>query len=366
MTSGVNTLDPVAGLVSYVEANKPYHTKIIEVLVEYIHTDCIDVTITEDFELSLGVPADPSAWGWTEEEANRMFNDNWTNYQISGSGTAWWDIDGDFAADFAAGTEFLVKTDNGFTEYTSLFSFKITNTISILEGSPAVLVPHEVYTTRIIVSSAPVDVTGGAIFHREAYAYDENSATYSLKAGLVYPSTIGVDKNGNCGGYGSVFEHTLTSAALVPNAILGINATLNSFNISNELTSPIPGASTWADVLKYGVKININGTSNNGEHTVFLSVPSGGSPDILQVYVLEDINVSEGAGGTLTAREWGYGEPDVCVNQGQSLEADTHINERLEITVNDVGYNGLEGWDLDHYSINGFDGGPVIHTATLT
>ncbi len=96
MTSNRTTIDPVSGLVAYVEEVKPYHTKILDVLVEYIHTDCIDVTFTEELELSLGIPADPSKWGWTEEEANRMFNDNWTNYQITDSGSNYWDIDGDF------------------------------------------------------------------------------------------------------------------------------------------------------------------------------------------------------------------------------------------------------------------------------
>ena len=38
MTNGT-TLDPVQGLVDYVLEIKPYHTKVVEVLVEYIQTD---------------------------------------------------------------------------------------------------------------------------------------------------------------------------------------------------------------------------------------------------------------------------------------------------------------------------------------
>ena len=300
------TIDPVAGLVSYVEEIKPYHSKIIEVLVEYIHTDCVDVTITEDFELALGVPANPEAWGWSEEEAARMFNDNWTNYQIIGSGNTsgnWWDIDGDWVADFPNGTEFLVKTDDGFTEYTSLFAVKI----------PVVVNGTTVNTTRIgVAETVPVVRDTGAIFHREAYSFDENTQTYSLKAGLVFPSAIGVAKTGDCGGFGTQFEHILAAGALVPNSILSADSTLNYFEISNVLSPPITGANTWADILRYGVKVTVNGTTQDGEYTVFLSAPSGGSPDVLRVYVLENLAVTAGAGGTLTVRPWGYDEPDVC------------------------------------------------------
>jgi len=356
MTS-TTAIDPVAGLVSYVEEIKPYHSKIIEVLVEYIHTDCIDVTITEDFELALGVPADYAAWGWSEEEANRMFNDNWTNYQISGGGFQWWDIYGDYAGDFPDGTKFLVKSDNGFQEFTSWIPIKFTTTVN----------GQSIVVTRLITYEAVTTTTtnGGAIFHSSAYAFDENTQTYSLKAGLVFPSAIGVAKTGDCGGFGTQFEHILAAGALVPNSILGYDSASNYFDISNVLSPPISGANTWADILRYGVKLNISGTTVDGEYTVFLSTPLGDSPETLRVYVLENLAFSGSAGGTLTVREWGYDEPDVCATQGQSLEAAAHIHERLEFTINDVGYNGLAGWDLDHWDLNGFDGGPVIVVATL-
>ncbi len=350
-------IDPVGGLVEYVQEIKPYHTKILEVLVEYISTDCIDVTFTEDFELSLGVPADPSKWGWTEEEANRMFNDNWTNYQINDSGSNYWIIDGDFVADFEPGTEFLVKTDGGFTEYESSFAFKITDTVNGVS----------VDTTRIDVTTVvPANTNGGAIFHRSAYSYDKNTGVYSLKAGLVFPSAIGVEKNSNCGGFGSSFEYVIEAASKTPNAILSSSSTLNSFDIDNTLTTPITGANSWADILKYGVKVHINGTNNDGEYTVFLSIPDGGSPDILRVYVLESVAFSESAGGTLKVEEWGYDEPDVCVDQGQSLEAASNISERLEFVVNEVDYNMVQGWDMAHWDLGGFDGGPATIIATLT
>lgn len=52
------SLDPVRGLISYVETIKPYHSKIIEVLEEYIQTDYIYVTIKDsiNFCFNLGFP----------------------------------------------------------------------------------------------------------------------------------------------------------------------------------------------------------------------------------------------------------------------------------------------------------------------
>ena len=144
--SVVGRIDPVSGLVAYVEEIKPFHTKIIEVLVEYIHTDCIDVTITEDFELALGVPSDPSKWGWTEAEAARMFNDNWSNYQLTAASSVdgYWEIVGDFKDDFEIGETILLKLDNGFSEYTITTSTLQSTTVN----------GEIVKTTRIYVSES--------------------------------------------------------------------------------------------------------------------------------------------------------------------------------------------------------------------
>lgn len=42
-----NTINPTEGFVSYVKDVKPYHTKILEVLTEYVYTEEIAVTLTE-------------------------------------------------------------------------------------------------------------------------------------------------------------------------------------------------------------------------------------------------------------------------------------------------------------------------------
>lgn len=55
----LKTLDPVQGLVDYVLDIKPYHTKIVEVLVEYVHAEAVDVTIIDEHALELCIQNPP-------------------------------------------------------------------------------------------------------------------------------------------------------------------------------------------------------------------------------------------------------------------------------------------------------------------
>ena len=48
---GIKVLDPVTGLLDYVQNVKPYHTKVVEVLVEYVFNVNVDVTILDNFHL---------------------------------------------------------------------------------------------------------------------------------------------------------------------------------------------------------------------------------------------------------------------------------------------------------------------------
>lgn len=47
LTQSLFRIDPTQGLVEYVTAVKPYHTKILEVLVEYVYTERVDITVGE-------------------------------------------------------------------------------------------------------------------------------------------------------------------------------------------------------------------------------------------------------------------------------------------------------------------------------
>lgn len=48
-------IDPTNGLIAYVQAVKPYHTKIMEVLVEYIVEDDLKVTFLENMQMDINL-----------------------------------------------------------------------------------------------------------------------------------------------------------------------------------------------------------------------------------------------------------------------------------------------------------------------
>lgn len=43
--------DPVQGLIDYVNDTKPYHSKIVDVFVEYIYTDVMDISVSETLQI---------------------------------------------------------------------------------------------------------------------------------------------------------------------------------------------------------------------------------------------------------------------------------------------------------------------------
>lgn len=49
-------IDPTEGLLQYVQKVKPFHTKALEVLVEYVYIEPMVVTATERFHLTVGLP----------------------------------------------------------------------------------------------------------------------------------------------------------------------------------------------------------------------------------------------------------------------------------------------------------------------
>ena len=50
---GLRVLDPVEGLIDYINVVKPFHSKIVEVLVEYVYDQPIEVTLHELFALDI-------------------------------------------------------------------------------------------------------------------------------------------------------------------------------------------------------------------------------------------------------------------------------------------------------------------------
>lgn len=391
-------LDPVQGLVDYVEFVKPYHTKVLEVLVEYIHTDCIDVTITEDFYLSLGMP-DPELlplWGWTLEEAQSFFNTDYNVLQITDANSSggYFEVVGDQTTWVATGDTILVRTGLlAFEEFTVASTTVVDQDLTVTSteckrgsplGSPNLGSPNpppdckevqttDTYTTtRIFVNEAisPSFGSSGVVYPATSWTYNARTETYEFNGGIVWPSLLHVDRNIDCGGYGSSgYDGTRPTSGLgVPVSLLEANSTFQYFEIDNTADTP-DDLAEWSDAFTYGVKFSVSGSTagNNSDYTVLTSVEVGSR---LRVYTIGNILADETPSGSplpkLEIRRWGYDEPEHCIDEGQALQARAHIAEYMILTLNDNGANILDGWDLTAWDIAGWDGGAFTYPVQFT
>ncbi len=72
---GLKTIDPIAGLVNYINDIKPYHSKVFEVLVQYVYQDYVNVTIKDSLNLGLNISQDDNiATTITEASITEMFD----------------------------------------------------------------------------------------------------------------------------------------------------------------------------------------------------------------------------------------------------------------------------------------------------
>ena len=75
----LNTRDPVQGLIDYVKDVKPFHTKILEVWVEYIYGDAVNGTIVDEMRMEVDIAFDRARkyckYGWDMQVWNKMLAD---------------------------------------------------------------------------------------------------------------------------------------------------------------------------------------------------------------------------------------------------------------------------------------------------
>lgn len=83
MTMKTLTRDPVQGLVDYVLDIKPYHTKILEIWVEYIHHDPINGKVDDSMEMEVHIDFDrriACKYGWDTSPWDMFWNGNETGH----------------------------------------------------------------------------------------------------------------------------------------------------------------------------------------------------------------------------------------------------------------------------------------------
>lgn len=85
----LNTRDPVQGLIDYVQDVKPYHTKIVEVWVEYLYGDKIVASVSDKMSMSIDMTLDRSRnyciHGWDMTPWGKLLSDLYIDEIVPGS-----------------------------------------------------------------------------------------------------------------------------------------------------------------------------------------------------------------------------------------------------------------------------------------
>lgn len=77
MSETITRRDPVQGLVDFVLDVKPFHTKILEVWVEYIYGDLIAATVKDEVDFEIHVDfnrIEPCKYGWDTTPWDKFWN----------------------------------------------------------------------------------------------------------------------------------------------------------------------------------------------------------------------------------------------------------------------------------------------------
>lgn len=286
ITNPALTKDPIKGLLNYVLEVKPYRTKIVETLIEYVHVDCINIAIAEklDMCITMGAP----------------FIDTILNDAVIGidSGLNALIVAGDKTNIIQNGTIIRVinsSNNNGYYLATDIY-FSGGNTYFIVKES--------IPTT---------DIGGVIVVHAMSFC-----PTGSTITGHVSPSTFS-----DCSdGFGSIWED---SPGPLLN-IIDVEPVTNYFVISGDHTTD----------FTYPKQFRVQGSfGNNGLYIVLHSVVDGVNT---RIYTLQDILGSKPVGqtydGQLSLGGIGFDGQYLCdsnnlYNHDASLLAKTAIVETL-------------------------------------
>jgi hypothetical protein len=379
-------IDPTQGFVEYVQATKPYHTKILDVLVEYVSVDALNVTITDaiaweiqlsrpDFDVAYscgyGFVWDPLPTATTPDlplapvtilEATAAIEAPNPGYQNSNSfliqpasfvpfvvavastgsnqlvfcknydvnsvdaGASEWIVDdplNTLPAELSVGDAFFISSDTGATGNGRY-------TVALVSpNTPAVG-----FTTVETVEAIPVQANGDGVFHR-VFAFSElpvwpagQAVTLSTTSGTlptpIITSTRYFFQPQPTAGYFnlSYIRYPTLHTHFVDLTSLGAG----EFEIVRD-ESFIPGTVVVADNTHFG--------RNNGTYIIRDIVAEGSNE---RVFVYQKVESSTplaflGGDGQLTLNINGFDEPIYCPpTQMPDLYADTFIHESLKFT----------------------------------
>jgi len=179
--SYIKQLDPIKGLVDYVLDIKPYHTKIVDVMIEYVYNDDAVAVIKEDLQL---------AWGPTKFDACVIGGELVVPCNVEEGGAI--QPEDIITINYLGGSP---ETTQQVTEVVGSVFFDGTYSIITLGGSPIGTAP--ITTTHILV---PADVAPED-FSFDVLSIDEENQTITVSgaatANIFNGQQIRITPSGN-------------------------------------------------------------------------------------------------------------------------------------------------------------------------
>ena len=353
-----HTQDPIQGLIDYVNEIKPFHTKILETAVTYAQSEDIDIVISEEFflDVSLFYPAladdddvpiriCPEGWGvlWDRPTPYIVVDASISPQTIS--------LDGDQSAFFATGTRFEVREPNtegspsGPTprvfEYRTLsVAYDATTDTTILGvtetrfdylGSPIIFGSPTLGSP--FFGSPPV--TGLEFFFPPFPTGSISNGDVFIIHPVISTSVLEIRTRPSpfYGGSGSpgVAGSPLPGS---PKLVTGSPATLPTFGSPNNPGNKIVIKAVSTAAFLYGREIEIRNATEatiNKTYNIHTAIDLGGSPELVELLVLDPILASTINDGELVFTPNGWSGGDFCSDVPPEY-GQTHWMEQFDTT----------------------------------
>ena len=353
LTDALFRIEPTKGLVEYIQATKPYHTKILDVLVEYVYGEQINVTIDDRLSWSMeltrpdvdltytcgyGFIWDPlyttatpdgpltpqpiveavsATPGDTNSNSFLVTPTPYTSFEVASTGLVnlfffsknyavsgvnptlnqWQVTDGSgtLPSEISAGDVIYISSDTGAGGIAN-GKYTVTGTVTAAAG----------ITTVPVVETIPVQATGDGTFHRPLTISEVPAwaaGTEVVFSGSTLPSPL-------VAGTTYYFEPT-ASVGFFNVATTRYPQTYNDY-----LHTTSPGTGTYtlqrAELYVPGAIVNVDNTylgRNNGTYTVNRTVTEGSN---IRIFTYEVVPYSATNDGYITLASPGFSAEKYC------------------------------------------------------
>lgn len=295
-------IDPTEGLLQYVQTIKPYHSKVLDVFVEYIYSEPCSISMKERLQLEVGLQEFTTPVVYT-----------------CGYGYVWSPFD-PLAPDFPTGT---------VVSATGEFSVVATPTVS---SSTLTLTPD--ITNYIFPVGAPVTFLTSGAFPSASVPIAQGRTYYVLTSTLT---TLTV--SATVGGTPIIFTTAGTGTLRVRQTNLPYNSFLVSMAaapqhdvvVSNLTTNQLVVATPFNVA---SVTPSLNRWRVTGDMTI---APYNAAPGDT-IYVRSNTDPSSNVAHTIASVSFAAGQTTIIVNESVSLTATATGTVNLPVAADDAPY----------------------------